>query len=1098
MDAGAKGRRGLLDCWRKAIRTGVWGGLQNRSAAVRSLVRSIRTVFRHTRRAKAARIVAYLTLASGNMDLAPQVEALIPTLAALPTAVMTTDCEGVICWANACLSALTGYAVDEIVGRNAGVLLSGDPAHSYHDVLEHVVASGEPWKGDWAGRRKDGGLYNIEQTIAPIEDSAGKTTHLLWTTLDAQNSRAAGERWYQQAERRYRDIFEGAAEGMYRTTLEGKSLSANPALATILGYDSAQDLVSAITDTTHQLWLDPNERLRLFELLEQQDVVRGYESQFKRKDGTRIWVSLNIRKVRGEGDDTAYYEGFIEDITERKDAEKQLQAEHERFQRIMDSTDAGYFRIGMDGRYEDVNPAWLRMYGFTRKEDVVGRHFSAVQVPEDVAGANKIVESLLRGESVRSGEFSRLRRDGTIGYHSFSANPVLDGDRVIGIEGFLIDISDRKRAERDRLHTEQRYRSLFNCMHEGVALHRLIHSNGIPENYVLLDVNRRFEEILGVNREQAVNKPATEVYGSTDAPYLKEYAAVVDTGTPFQFQTYFPPMDKHFSISVAPMGDDVFATIFFEITKQKKTEEALQQANDAIAKAERHYRRIFNSVSDAVFVHSLGDDGLPGRFIEVNDIACRRLGYTRDELLQLRPTEIDAPDTVAGVPAIMKRLQAEGYAVWEGAHLSKDGRRIPVEISNRIFEFEGAPTIIASVRDVTERKQAEAAQAKLEEQLRQAQKLESIGRLAGGVAHDFNNLLTVINGYADFLLADLDPNDPLWSSADEIRKAGERAASLTKQLLAFSRKQIIEPKALDLNTTIRDSERMLQRLIGEDVMLTTTLDPSLGQVMADPEQVHQVIMNLVVNARDAMPDGGRLEISTANIDVTERDASMQQDARPGPHVMVTVTDTGTGMDERTRQHIFEPFFTTKKGDKGTGLGLSTVYGIMRQSGGWIYVSSHPGRGTSFKLYFPRIDGCGVVERGETARSRGTLGGETILVVEDQEAVRRLTVAMLKVCGYDILEAANAHDALEIAQRHSGEIHLLLTDVVLPGINGKELSERLKTVRPKLKVLFTSGYTAEIIGHRGVLGHGLAYIPKPFGPGTLAAKVREVLSEPSTA
>jgi PAS domain S-box-containing protein len=588
------------------------------------------------------------------------------------------------------------------------------------------------------------------------------------------------------------------------------------------------------------------------------------------------------------------------------------------------------------------------------------------------------------------------------------------------------------------------------------------------------------------------------VYGSADAPYLKEYAAVVETGTPFQFQTYFSPMDKHFSISVAPMGDDLFATIFFEITKQKKTEEALQQANEAVVKAERHYRHIFNSVSDAVFVHGLGDDGLPGRFIEVNDIACRRLGYTRDELLQLRPLDIDAPDTVAGIPAVMKRLQADGYAVWEGIHVAKDGRRIPVEISNRVFEFDGSPTIISSVRDVTERKQAEAAQAKLEEQLRQAQKLESIGRLAGGVAHDFNNLLTVINGYADFLLADLDPTDPLWSSADEIRKAGERAASLTKQLLAFSRKQIIEPKALDLNTTIRDSERMLQRLIGEDVMLTTTLDTSLGRVMADPEQVHQVIMNLVVNARDAMPDGGRLEISTANVDVTERDADIQQDAKPGPHVMVMVTDTGTGMDERTRQHIFEPFFTTKKGDKGTGLGLSTVYGIMRQNGGWICVSSDPGKGTSFKLYFPRIDGNVVVEQGETARSPGANGGETILVVEDQEAVRRLTVAMLKLCGYQILEAAEAGEALDVAQRHSGEIHLLLTDVVLPGINGKELSERLRILRPKLKVLFTSGYTAEIIGHRGVLGHGLAYIPKPFGPDTLAAKVREVLGEPATA
>ncbi len=291
---------------------------------------------------------------------------------------------------------------------------------------------------------------------------------------------------------------------------------------------------------------------------------------------------------------------------------------------------------------------------------------------------------------------------------------------------------------------------------------------------------------------------------------------------------------------------------------------------------------------------------------------------------------------------------------------------------------------------------------------------------------------------------------------------------------------------------------MLQRLIGEDIVLAAELDPLLGRVTADADQMHQVIMNLVVNARDAMPDGGTLDICTMNVDVSDDDASMRFDAQPGPYVMMSATDSGAGMDEQTRQHIFEPFFTTKKGDKGTGLGLSTVYGIVRQSGGWIDVSSKVGVGTSFKLYFPRTDGGSLDEHHEATRTEAPHGGETILLVEDQDAVRRLTKSILKAYGYQILEAPNADEALGIAERYSGEIDLLLTDVVLPGVNGKELSERLKTLRPTVKVLFTSGYPSDVIAHRGVLDVGMAYIPKPFRPDVLAAKVREVSTEPATS
>jgi PAS domain S-box-containing protein len=354
------------------------------------------------------------------------------------------------------------------------------------------------------------------------------------------------------------------------------------------------------------------------------------------------------------------------------------------------------------------------------------------------------------------------------------------------------------------------------------------------------------------------------------------------------------------------------AALRIEVQEHKRAEEAVQHANESLAKAERQYRLMFNSGSDALFVYKVGADGSPEEFLEVNENACRYLGYTREELLRMRVFDIAAPENHPDAHALTQRIVAEGQLVWEKTHVAKDGRRIPVEINAHVFDLDGSPAIISSVRDITERKEAEIARARFEGELRQAQKLESIGRLAGGVAHDFNNLLTVINGYSGFLLSSLDVSDRLRPFAEAIGNAGERAASLTKQLLAFSRKQVIEPRLLNLNTTIRDAMSLLQRLIGEDIAFTARLDARLEQVMADPDQIHQVLMNLVVNARDAMPDGGRLEVETANVEIGEDDAGNRQDALPGRYVLMTVTDTGHGMDATVRQQVFEPFFTTKE------------------------------------------------------------------------------------------------------------------------------------------------------------------------------------------
>jgi two-component system, cell cycle sensor histidine kinase and response regulator CckA len=427
--------------------------------------------------------------------------------------------------------------------------------------------------------------------------------------------------------------------------------------------------------------------------------------------------------------------------------------------------------------------------------------------------------------------------------------------------------------------------------------------------------------------------------------------------------------------------------------------------------------------------------------------------------------------------------------VWSGqfTNRKKDGSLYEEEATiSPIHDAAGKITGFVSVkRDVTER-------LNLESQLLQAQKLESVGRLAGGIAHDFNNLLTVINGYGDMLLRQLREGDPIRESVAEICHAGNRAAELTRQLLAFGRKQFIEPRLVDINELIARNSGMLQRLVGEDIEMEIRLDAALGRVMADSGQLLQVLMNLVVNARDAMAHGGRLAIQTSNAEVDEAGAAAHPGLTPGQFVLLTVSDTGTGIDKQIQERIFDPFFTTKSEGQGTGLGLSTTYGIIRQSGGFILVDSEPGSGAAFHVYLPRVPAAAEPAASADAPSLTLSGSETILVVEDQEAVRKMVVAALKSFGYRVLEAAHGSDALRVAGEYPGPIHLMVTDVVMPRMTGRELAGRMAPLRPEMKVVYMSGYAQDIIAGGGQIERGLVYIAKPFAPDVLAARVREVL------
>jgi two-component system, cell cycle sensor histidine kinase and response regulator CckA len=503
------------------------------------------------------------------------------------------------------------------------------------------------------------------------------------------------------------------------------------------------------------------------------------------------------------------------------------------------------------------------------------------------------------------------------------------------------------------------------------------------------------------------------------------------------------------------------------------------RAQDEIRASEARYRTMFDNSPLPKWMY----DVETLRFLEVNEAAIRSYGYSRDEFLAMTIKDIRPAEDIPLVLASVAGDRATNkFGVWR--HQKKDGSMILVEVTTHTFAVDGRACRLAIARDVTET-------TRLEEQLRQAQKMDAVGRLAGGVAHDFNNVLSVILSYAELMLGATKPGDPIRDDIVEIRKAGRRAADLTLQLLMFSRHQVIEPKVLDLNDLLANVEKMLQRLVGEDVELVSIRGPALGRVRANPASIEQVIMNLVVNARDAMPTGGNLLIETANVTLDEAYAAEHLGARPGPHVMLAVTDTGTGMDRTTQTRIFEPFFTTKEQGKGTGLGLSTVFGIVQQSGGSIWVYSEPGKGSTFKFYLPRVDAALDAVRADVAPA--TLRGrETILLVEDDEQVRVVARGILRKHGYNVIDASMAGEALLICEKHPGTIHLLVTDVVMPKMSGPELAKRLGATRPSMRVLCMSGYTDDSIVRHGVLDSGIEYLQKPITPETLTRKVREVL------
>ncbi len=754
---------------------------------------------------------------------------------------------------------------------------------------------------------------------------------------------------------------------------------------------------------------------------------------------------------------------------------------------VLENLDISYFELDLKGSFTFVSNVTCNHLGFSR-EELLGMNFQTYCKPDNIERIQQVYREIFHtGEPKTTINLEVLHRDGHSITAQLSISLVIDASgQPAGFRGVAIDITEKIREGQLYLDTERKYRSILETMAEGLF------ETDLKGNYTFL--NDAACRMLGYTREEMIGKNYRMIHTPDTIRYLRETYSRMYERHKVESLLSYEAIGKDGTVRVHQANTSIirdktgeivgFRALVRDITENKRAEEALRES-------EERYRSILETMEEGYAEYDV-----KGNITFVNDATCRLLGYRRDDLVGMNYRRFHAPE----VATYIKKVFIEMYQTGRPQFLL-DYEAIRSDGSIRICEMSAAVLRDASgqtkgfrilVRDVTGRKKSEEEKAKIEQQLLQSQKMESVGRLAGGVAHDFNNMITVILGYAELIRMRIPGDNSLLKDLQEIEKAATRSRDITRQLLAFSRKAIIAPQNVQLNHLIIDVQKTILHLLGEDIDLKFYPGDDLRRIKVDPSQMEHVLINLAVNARDAMLNGGKLTIETRNVNLSEEYCRIHPGVLSGDYVMLGVSDDGVGMDKETLGRIFEPFFTTKETGKGTGLGLAMVYGIVKQNEGFINVYSEPGKGTTFTVYIPRSRDEATEKKKEVEPLTTTATG-TILLVEDDDMVRALTAEMLEAIGYKAFTAASPAEALFFFEKGDGQIDLMITDVVMPGMSGRELAEKVMVMRPAMKVLFMSGYTTNVIVHRGVLDEGVNFIQKPFSMSDLARKLSDVLN-----
>ncbi|HTY86722.1 MAG TPA: PAS domain S-box protein [Candidatus Acidoferrum sp.] len=862
-------------------------------------------------------------------------------------------------------------------------------------------------------------------------------------------------------------FFEALDDMVFVFEPEGRILFTNPATRRQLGYTAAE-LAGMSALEVHP----PEHRAEAATLLE--ELIAGKISicplPLQTKTGSHILVETKI--LHGQWRSRPALFGIARDITERKQTEAALRESEARYKTLLETTDTGYVILDADGRVCGANREYVRLAGHATLSEITGKRVMEWTAPHDRERNAAEIKKCLEQGFVRNLEIDYLNSTGQIVPIEVNATVVKTG-QVRHILALCRDITERKQAEDTREHSVSLLRAALESTADGILV---VDSQGriVTFNEQFVQLWRLPESVLAARSDQAALdfvldqlKDPESFLAKVRELYARPEADSFDV-VEFKDGRVFERFSRAQRIEGRPVGR---VWSFRDATARKQKEAELNRLMTAI-----------EQTPESVVITDT-----EGRILYVNPVFEQVTGYRRAEVIGQNPRVLKSDKQDGSFYQDLWKTISAGN-VWRGRFINrkKNGALYSEEavIAPVRNEKNAVTHYIAIKRDITR-------ELELEEQNRQTQKIDSIGRLAGGVAHDFNNILTTILGNAELALMQLPSDAPLRANLESIQEGAERGANLTRQLLAFARRQVIEPRLVKPNELIVNLNKMLQRLIGEDIKLVTETVPDLATIRADPGQIEQVLLNLAVNARDAMPDGGTLTIRTANVTLNQ-DYATRHLITPGEYVLISVTDTGAGMTDEVKQHIFEPFFTTKEQGKGTGLGLATCFGIVQQSNGHIHCDSQPGKGTEFRIYLPPVRGKEEAAADPEAPAGLPHGTETVLLAEDEPSLRRLMARVLRMQGYTILEAADGNEALSLAQANGQKIQLLVTDVIMPGLSGKMLAEWLTQVNRDVKVLFISGYINNAAVRGAMSQPGTFFLQKPFNPQDLAKKVREAL------